>query len=70
MRGIHAIEEELAELFGETPVRSAVRNLVDNRISKPRQNGSLRVRPNSGLLVPSVAAASSVAIPTNNFHGD
>ena len=79
-RGIHKTEQELTELFGESPVRSAVKTLVDKQVIKPRSDGSLGVRPGSGKLtrVASALATSSVvapatsaiAMPSNTFHGD
>ena len=70
LRGLDEIEEELAELFGESPVQSAVRTLVNERVTAPRQDRSLRVRPNSGLLVPATAVTSSIVMPRNTFHGE
>jgi len=69
LRGIDEIEEELADLFGESTVQSVVRAMIDNRVSMPRRNGSLRVRPNSGLLLPATASSASISMPTNTFHG-
>lgn len=78
-RGIHKIEQELTELFGENPVRSAVKSLVDQHVIEPRSNGSLGVRPGNGRLssvapaaaIGAVTAANSaIAMPSNTFHGD
>lgn len=70
VRGLDRIEEELAALFGESPVQSVVKEYIDKRVTAPRNNGSLRVRPGSGLLVPAVVAPSAIAMPRNTFHGD
>ncbi len=69
VRGIDKIERELADLFGESPVQYAVKEFVDQQISVPRGNGSLRVRPSSSLFVPA-ASTSTIAVPRNTFHGD
>ena len=69
LRGIHTIEQELTELFGESPVRSAVKALADRSVVRPRSNRSLHVQTQSGLLVPALSAATSVRIPSNQFHG-
>ena len=68
-RGIHHIEEELAELFGESPVQAAIRAFMDNRVIAPRSRGSLGVRPGA---TPAMAAATApaMAVPTNTFFGD
>lgn len=76
LRGLHEIEDELSELFGESPVRTALRALAEKQIIIPRTNGSLRVQPrNAGVLssaaVPAAALLpGSLAMPRNNFHGD
>ena len=78
-RGIHKIEQELTELFGESPVRPAVKSLIDHQVIKPRSNGSLGVRPGTGRLAPvatavaassAAVASSAIAMPSNTFHGD
>jgi len=69
LRGIHAIERELSELFGESPVRSAVRTLAERGVVQPRSDRSLRVQTGSGLLVPAAASAMSLRMPINTFHG-
>lgn len=71
LRGIHAIEQELSELFGESPVRSAVKTMADRSVVRPRTNRSLHVQAQSGLLGPAaLSAATSVRMPSNHFHGD
>lgn len=70
IRGLDKIERELAELFGESPAQYAVKEFVDQQISVPRDNGSLRVRPASGLVVPMTVSAPGIVIPRNTFHGD
>jgi len=70
LRGIHAIEQELTELFGESPVRSAVKAMADRNIIQPRTNRSLHVQTHSGLLVSALPSATSVRMPSNTFHGD
>ncbi|MEQ1828696.1 MAG: cyclic GMP-AMP synthase DncV-like nucleotidyltransferase [Pirellula sp.] len=69
-RGLDRIEEELSELFGESPVRSAVRKLAESQVVSPRANGILQVRPRSGLLVPAASSLGGMRMPTNTFHGD
>jgi hypothetical protein len=66
--GVHNISRILADLFGETPVQSAVRaqaELTENL----RHAGNLSVDRSSGRLH-SGAVLSGVAIPRNTFHGD
>lgn len=70
VRGLDRIEEELAAMFGESPVQSAVRDFIDKQVNLPRNNGSLRVRPGSGLLVPETAASPTIVMSRNTFHGD
>jgi hypothetical protein len=68
-RGIHAIEEVLAGLFDEAPVRWAVNELAGRRIVGPREKKILRVEPSSGALCgPTIAG--SLQIRTNTFFGD
>lgn len=69
-RGLDKIERELAQVFGESPVLPAVKDFMDQQISAPRGNGVLRVRPSSGLLVPTTISAPAIAVPRNTFHGD
>ena len=69
-QGIQEIKEELSEIFGESPVRSAVRKLVNQQVVGSRERGSLHVRPRSGLILPASASAGSLRIPGNTFHGD
>lgn len=70
IRGLHDIEEELSELFGESPVRAAVRMMAEKHVISPRTSKSLHVRPETGLLVPATASGRSVQVRPNNFHGD
>lgn len=70
LRGIHAIERELSELFGESPVRSAVRTLAVRNVVQPRTNRSLHIQPQSGLLVPASVVSSHLRVPPTSFHGD
>lgn len=66
VRGLDRIERELADLFGESLAQSSVKDFVDQQIAMPRSNGSMRVRPDVGSLVP----ATGIAVPRNTFHGD
>lgn len=71
LRGLYEIEEELSELFGESPVRWAIKELAQREVIGPRENRTLRVQPrSSGLLVPAAAAVGGVAVRSNTFHGD
>jgi hypothetical protein len=70
MRGLPQIEEELSDLFGESPVRAAIRAMADKHIIQPRTTKSLHVRPETGLLVPATTTGRSVQVRSNNFHGD
>jgi hypothetical protein len=70
LRGLAAIEMELTDLFGESPVQSAIRELAEREVIQPRADRTLRVQPKTGLLIPAAAVARSVALPSNTFHGD
>lgn len=69
-RGIHHIEEELAELFGESPVQAAIRAFMDNRVIAPRSRGALGVRTGATPAMAAAVAAPAIAVPTNTFFGD
>lgn len=69
-RGIHHIEEELTELFGESPVQAAIRTFMDNRVIAPRSRGSLGVRSGATTTMSAAVTAPAIAIPTNTFFGD
>lgn len=66
-RGIHEIEEELSDLFGESPVQWAVRELAERQISRPRAGRSLGVQRTTGLIGTS---ASALPMRSNTFFGD
>lgn len=70
LRGIPAIERELSELFGESPVRSAVRAMTDRTVVHPRSNSRLHVQPRSGMLIPASVIGAGLRIPSTTFHGD
>jgi hypothetical protein len=70
IRGIPAIEEELTELFGESPVRSAIKRLAERNVIRPRVDRKLQVQLPTGVLVPGISAVPSVRVPANQFHGD
>lgn len=71
IRGLHKIEEELSELFGESPVRFAINEMAQRQVIRPRENRTLRVQPkSSGLLVPASVVPSSLSMRANTFHGD
>ena len=70
LRGIHLIERELSELFGESPVTSAIRAMTDRTIVQPRVNRTLHVQPKSGILLPAAMAGASLRMPPNVYHGD
>lgn len=68
-RGIPEIEEELAELFDESPVQWAVKELIERQVIRPRGNQTLGVKPGSGGL--GVAAmGSDLLVRPNTFFGD
>lgn len=70
LRGLPAIEEELSDLFGESPVRSAINKMAERKVIRPRENNTLRVQPRaSGLLVPASFAPTSLPMRPNTFHG-
>jgi hypothetical protein len=68
-RGIAAIQEELSDLFDESPVRWAVKELIERRVVQPRANRTLGVRPGNGA-VGVAAAGSNLLIRPNSFFGD
>ena len=71
LRGLHEIEKELSELFGESLVRSAINEMAQRQLIRPRENRTLRVQPkSSGLLVPPSIATSGLSMRPNTFHGD
>ena len=70
IRGLPAIEEELSELFGESPVQIAIKRLADRNVIRPRADHSLKVQTQSGMLTSGMAVATSIKVPSNNFHGD
>ncbi|MCA9031662.1 MAG: nucleotidyltransferase [Planctomycetaceae bacterium] len=70
LRGLDVIQQELTELFGESPVESAIRSFVDQQISIPRTNGTLKMQSRSGLLVPATVSAPAISVRQNTFHGD
>lgn len=70
LRGLAEIEKELSELFGESPVRSAMRVMAEKHIVQPRTNRSLHIQSGSGLLVPAATPGRTVQVRSNNFHGD
>lgn len=70
-RGLPEIEEELSDLFGESPVRSAINEMAQRQVIRPRENRELRVQPRaSGLLVPASVVSNALAMRPNTFHGD
>ena len=66
-RGLHDIEEELADLFGEAPVQWAVRELAERQVIRPRADRSLGVQRSTGVLA---ASASALPVRSNTFVGD
>lgn len=69
-RGLHKIEEELTALFGESPVRTAIKAYIETRVTTPRNNRSLGVHTATGALASAASAAPAIAMPRNTFHGD
>lgn len=71
LRGLDNIQEELAELFGESPVRWAMGEMAKQQVVRPRESGNLRIHPrSSGLLIPTTALSGGISIRSNTFHGD
>ena len=70
-KGIDQLERELSELFGESPVRLAIKRFIDEQVTVPRNAGRLKVAPDTGRLTKAAATVAPViAIPSNTFHGD
>ena len=68
-RGLHEIQQELSELFGESPVQWAVTEMAERQIVQPRVNRTLGVQRATGVLGAS-AATNSLPIRPNTFFGD
>jgi hypothetical protein len=68
-RGLDDIQETLAELFGEGPVRFAIKELANRNVVRPRQDGRLHFATGLGAIG---AATSSrrTSVPPNNFFGN
>jgi len=69
-RGLHEIEQELAELFEEAPVRWAVKKLAERRVVEPREKRVLGVQRRTGALGLGAAAGSGLLVRPNRFFGD
>lgn len=68
-RGIAEIEEELAELFDESPVQWAVKELARQQVVQPREKHLLGVQRGTGTLG-AAAASSSLLVRPNTFFGN
>lgn len=71
MRGLPDIEDELSDLFGESPVHAAIIELAKREVIEPRERRTLSVQPRAlGRLTSVLPASGGLPIRPNTFHGE